>query len=813
MHLEGDHVVSHHRAVQGEHETELAEHGGVMGSQRGRVVVGRGGHVEARHALAVEVHEETVQVLHAHVHHLVVVEVRDVEHLAHVQHLLRRRADVRRETLRPLRVVETEVVPALLGEVVRAGHLPHGVVDLEGDVRREGRRRDGRRRHLRERVHVEAQLALVDGHAVASRLRPAVSRRVETHEREDAVQQAVVLVDERLALLQVGLLLDHGSLRAAALEQLVLDLLGIAVSAHRDGDQVAVAVAADDVHVHHVGGRLAGHLARVDGHLTALDLRGRAHDDSRRGVERQTHGERGRHVEAHVLVVRGVGLGELDVLVALQRAVVREVGDVRLDAIDVHHDVVDDPRLVAVRGRQVREAVHVVGLVVRQVHHLLLRHHPPLQARNGQQRRPLLLLAVTRQQREALQVVRQRVVVVLHRHRGNPLAAVILEADVDGARHGLRVLTDAVAVVAIERPGHVHRVHVLASVLGVERAVVGGVAQGTDDGIEGAVVARAGVDSEETDRDGVGTLLQVLHSRRVGSGDGLVRQRDDSVHQLVVRADSRGRSRDGGGGVDVVAEHLVTVHVHHHTVAVGDREGEAAAVRQRRHGEGLLVQLDVVAGGGVLTVLALRPARDRAIVPVGGHAAHHVVPAALLGKRTVHADVQRRGERQVLVIGVAAEHGLALVVAEDRVDIQVGVAVPVVIRVIREIDLVARMHSADTCRPRRLRLLRRARAHIDHRLVGGEIDHLEHLLHDVAHAVHTLHLHHGGVAGNDGDGEHRLDVVQAVARHRVARLLLRLRRHAGNRARVAVKHPREARWTASSCRRRAWTRWCSGSPR
>ena len=134
MHLERNHIRSFLNTRRHQNDVELREDRGVVDLNRFRVGVEVVNQVEASHAVAVEVHSHTSSVLHAHIQHLIVVHIRQLEALADVRGY---RSTVRnlRSLLRlPRRIIEVSRVPSSWHRISLI-HLPLRKLHLEGEER------------------------------------------------------------------------------------------------------------------------------------------------------------------------------------------------------------------------------------------------------------------------------------------------------------------------------------------------------------------------------------------------------------------------------------------------------------------------------------------------------------------------------------------------------------------------------------------------------------------------------------------------------------------------------------------------------
>ena len=593
MDLEGDDVLAGDGAHRGENDVELGEDGGVVCRDSGGHFVEVLVEVEARHETSVEVGDDAAHVLHAHVEHVVVVDGGDGDFATQIggdRHVV---AEVGGLLGGPGGVVEVDVLPVGGHFVTAVVELPVVVVDLEGEERGE---QGGHRRHqVAQLAHLEDHRAHVDGEVPARGVLPAVVAGVEELERIDAVLHAEVAVVQGALGSEGGDGGDDLSVLALAGVELVGGLFGPRICHGDQRDERADARAVLHSDGDDGGGFAAAEALGVDGVLRGgRELGGSAGELAGVGVDGDADGQRGRDGEVVVVVGVGVDLSHLDVLVDEDRGLEGEIGDGDKRGVDVEVQGTQQPGARGgVAGGEVLEAVLVVGLAVVHPHLLVLALERPLHAGDGLQRGPLLRVAVARLQRELSGEHARLAVGEVDADGGDPLAAVVVEGDrpvvvvADRRLHRVAVVlggdADGVALDVVVRHGD------------VEQTGHAGRADQTHDTVEvGRGLGRQLAD--DGDGDGVRSLLEVVHGGRVAGGHGLHGQRHLAVEQVVEHVEA-----DAGGGqvaVHAVAEDFDAVHVDETAVEVAERDDEGAHVGKRVHGEGLLVELDLVGGGG-----------------------------------------------------------------------------------------------------------------------------------------------------------------------------------------------------------------------
>ena len=728
--LERHHVGALRRAVVREDHVEHVEaHVVVLAARRG--VEGRG-EEEARHQTPVEVGDAAAGELRAHVQHAVVVERGDREGLAQVDGRLLRRAELRGVHLRPA-LGEVGGVPARGGRALLE-HAPLVELHLEGEERGEDGGDGGGLGHLRQLSHVHGEAALVHGEAVARARGPAVAHGVEALEGVDAVGVAHVHVEETARHGDEGRLLLDDALRAAPLVDGVAVLVGEGVRhpCHRHQALAARAL------VHGDGdGRLRRRRVQVLGVDRVggggLERARNAADHARVGVDHERGGELRRGGEVVVERGGGVHLRHLDVAVH-RHGLVGQRGDRRGHLLERQVQRLQLPvGLVRPARAEVGPAEHRVGLGRLDPQLAVLARRGPRQPGHVRQRRPLRVLGVLGDEDELPGGRAQLEVVRLHVQRVDPLAAVAVQLQLDPvvAREAGEVLAEeareGLAVGAAD-PVLRHRVLVHARGLGGDEP---------REAVEGG--GRVASHRHDRHRDGVGALAEELHAVG-GHGDGDLAERRGAVAL---------RGQRGGGQLarHALAEHLVVVDDDDAARLVLDGEHEAREILQGRHGEGLLVELDLVRGGGERAGRRLAPARDGAAGPGGGDLAHLVVPrgARLDGGR--HAENGGGGEREVGVVadegdGVEAVHG------DVRLHQQEGALLPELLRALR--------HHGDEGAGRaervehvRLVLLRGRVVHDEQVVPRGLVLHRELLVGRVGR-VGALHAQHRARALRDG---------------------------------------------------------------
>ena len=379
--LEGDDVAG---AGDGRHHVEenveLGEDGGVVHFDRLGRRVPTVLQVEARHLIAVEVRDDAASVAHAHVQHVVLVDVGDSDGASHVHGGGFGGAEVRRLHRRPRGVVEVHSVPVVSHLIQLLVQLPRVVLDLEGNGGGEhGGDRSHARRHL---THVDDHRTDIHRDVVTGGVVPAVLERVVQHQRVDVVVQAEVRVVQTARHGEGAVLADGRGGRVRAAEQLIRALAGPGVHAHHQRDQTLRARA--NLHTEREGGRGGFASVLLGGHgvhgRRALRTR-RARDHTRVGVDGDAGGQRGRDGEVAVVHVRGVQLSHLDVLVDGGGGV-RQLGHRHRGVVRRQVEGTELPRAVGGAGGDILETVLVPGLVVLDPDALLLADLRPRHARH-----------------------------------------------------------------------------------------------------------------------------------------------------------------------------------------------------------------------------------------------------------------------------------------------------------------------------------------------------------------------------------------------------------------------------------------------
>ena len=161
-----------------------------------------------------------------------------------------------------------------------------------------------------------------------------------------------------------------------------------------------------------------------------VQLRARARDLTRVGVDGDAGGQFGRDGEVVIVLGVGVDLAHLHRPRDHDGVRVRQVRNLQVQRVRRQIKRAQLPRARAGDARaDVLEAVLVVGLVVRQPDLLVLALQRPRHARHLSNRRPLLRVGVTRLHVELTRLLRVLRVVQIHDNGGDPLATIAVEGD------------------------------------------------------------------------------------------------------------------------------------------------------------------------------------------------------------------------------------------------------------------------------------------------------------------------------------------------------------------------------------------------